>query len=325
MIDQPQPTKPFVVARDDAPERAALAGSVVAMGTFDGVHRGHRVVIGTAMARARQLGRPAAALTFDPPPRAFFKPGEPLFRLADERNKLRLLASTSLDGAIILSFDAALAGLTAQDFVDQILVERYRVAGVAVGFNFHFGKNRVGTPDFLAAAGARHGFAVDIVSPVEDDGHRISSGAIRTALSEGNVADASLLLGYPWFVTGTVVAGDQRGRTLGYPTANMRLDPSCGLRHGIYAVRVGLDGRRIDGVASFGRRPTFDNGAPLLEVFLFDFSESLYGRELDVAFISWIRPELKFDGIDALVRQMDADSSQARADLARSAGAFPPV
>jgi riboflavin kinase / FMN adenylyltransferase len=325
MTDQPQPAKSFVVARDAAPERAALAGAVVAMGTFDGVHRGHRAVIGTAMARARQLGRPAAALTFDPPPRAFFRPDQPLFRLADEPNKLRLLAGTGLDGAIVLTFDAALAGLTADDFVNRILIEGYAVGGVAVGFNFHFGKNRSGSPDFLVAAGARHGFAVDVVAPVEDEGRRISSGAIRTALAEGAVAEAAVLLGYPWFVSGSVVAGDARGRTLGYPTANLRLDPSCGLRHGIYAVRVGLDGRRLDGVASFGRRPTFDNGAPLLEVFLFDFAEDLYDRRLDIAFISWIRAEQKFGSVEDLVRQMDADSAEARAALARSGNAFPPV
>jgi riboflavin kinase/FMN adenylyltransferase len=325
MADQPPPTKPFVVVRDDAPEKRALAGAVVAMGTFDGVHRGHRAVIGTAMARARALGRPAAVLTFEPPPRAFFNPGQPLFRLADERNKLRLLATTGLDGTIILTFDAALASLSAQDFVNDILVGRYGVAGAVVGFNFHFGKNRGGSPDFLAAAGAAQGFAVDVVAPVADEGQRISSGQIRAALAQGLAAEASELLGYPWFVTGTVVAGDRRGRLLGYPTANLRLDTACGLRHGIYAVRVGLGDRRLDGVASFGRRPTFDDGPPVLEVFLFDFAEDIYGRDLDVAFIAWIRDERKFDTVDELVRQMDGDSAQAKAALARAGDAFPPV
>jgi riboflavin kinase/FMN adenylyltransferase len=321
MTDQTRPTKPFVVVRDAAP--GALAGAVVAMGNFDGVHRGHRAVIGAAIARARRLGRPAAALTFDPPPRAFFMPEQPLFRLADETNKIRLLAATGLDGSIILTFDAALAGLTAQEFVKHVLVDRYAVAGVAVGFNFHFGRNRGGSPAFLAGAGAEHGFAVDIVPAVADGGERVSSGKIRAALAEGDVAAAAAQLGHPWFVSGTVIPGDRRGRLLGYPTANLRLDPGCALRHGIYSVRVGVGGRRLGGVASFGRRPTFDNGPPLLEVFLFDFSEDLYGRSIDVAFISWIRPELKFDSVDDLTRQMDADSAKARQALAAAGDAFP--
>jgi riboflavin kinase/FMN adenylyltransferase len=321
MTDQPQPTKPFVVVRNGAP--GALAGAVVAMGNFDGVHRGHRAVIGAAIARARRLGRPAAALTFDPPPRAFFVPEQPLFRLADETNKIRLLAATGLDGSIILTFDAALAGLTAQEFVSHVLIGRYAVAGVAVGFNFHFGRNRGGSPAFLTAAGAEHGFAVDVVPAVADDGERVSSGKIRAALAQGDVAEAAAQLGHPWFVSGTVIPGDRRGRGLGYPTANLSLDPGCALKHGIYAVRVGVGGRRFGGVASFGRRPTFDNGPPLLEVFLFDFSEDLYGGSIDVAFISWIRPELKFESVDELIRHMDADSAQARAALAAAGDAFP--
>jgi riboflavin kinase/FMN adenylyltransferase len=321
MTDQPQPTKPFVVVRNGAP--GALAGAVVAMGNFDGVHRGHRAVIGAAIARARRLGRPAAALTFDPPPRAFFVPEQPLFRLADETNKIRLLAATGLDGSIILTFDAALAGLTAQEFVSHVLIGRYAVAGVAVGFNFHFGRNRGGSPAFLTAAGAEHGFAVDVVPAVADDGERVSSGKIRAALAQGDVAEAAAQLGHPWFVSGTVIPGDRRGRGLGYPTANLSLDPGCALKHGIYAVRVGVGGRHFGGVASFGRRPTFDNGPPLLEVFLFDFSEDLYGGSIDVAFISWIRPELKFESVDELIRHMDADSAQARAALAAAGDAFP--
>ena len=195
-------------------------------------------------ARAAALGRPAAALTFEPHPRSFFRPQEPLFRLTDARNKLRLLASTGLDGAIVLRFDAALAALSADEFVERILIEQLAVSGVTIGFDFHFGANRTGSPDYLAAAGARHGFAVDIVPRFEDNGRRISSGPIRAALAEGHVADAAEMLGFPWFVSGEVVHGDKRGRELGYPTANLRLDPTCGLRHGIYAVRVDVGGRR---------------------------------------------------------------------------------
>ena len=314
---------PFVVQRGTGRPGPALEGAVVAIGNFDGVHRGHRAVIGAALERARALGRPAAALTFEPHPRSFFRPQEPLFRLTDERAKLRLFAGTGLAGAIVLTFDAALAEPAPEDFVNDVLLHRLGIAGAAVGYDFRFGKNRAGTPDLLAAEGARRHFAVDIVPAVATDGERISSGAIRAALAAGRVREAALSLGYPWFISGEVVHGDKRGRELGYPTANLRLDPSCALRHGIYAVRIGIGSRRYDGVASFGRRPMFDVGTVLLEVFLFNFSGDLYGQTIDIAFIDWIRHELKFDTIDELVRRMDEDSRLARIALARSGDAFP--
>jgi riboflavin kinase/FMN adenylyltransferase len=304
MTDRREPSEPFVVVRGETATEHALDGAVVAIGNFDGVHRGHRAVIAVALARAKELGRPAAALTFEPHPRSVFRPDEPLFRLTDERAKVRLLATTGLDGAIVLRFDAALARLSAQDFISRILVGRFAVAGVTIGFDFHFGLNRAGSPDYLAAQGAKLGFAVDVVPRFEDAGRPVRSGPIRAALAAGRVAEASELLGFPWFVSAEVVHGDKRGRELGYPTANLRLDPACGLAHGIYAVRVGI-------------------GTVLLEVFLFDFSGDLYGEVIDVAFIDWIRPELKLDSVEALVRQMDEDSRLARAALARAGDAFP--
>jgi riboflavin kinase / FMN adenylyltransferase len=316
---------PFVAVRDDGPGLDALKGGVFAIGNFDGVHRGHHAVIASTLARARALGAPAAALTFEPHPRSFFKPNVPLFRLTEERNKVRLLAAAGLDGAVVLTFDAKLAALSAEDFIDRILVERLGAAGITVGFDFHFGKNRQGSPEFLMAQGRERGFAVDIVPPFERAGRRVSSGPIREALAAGHIAEATELLGYPWFVTAMVIHGEKRGRGLGYPTANLRLDPACGLNHGIYAVRAGLKGSRHDGVASFGRRPMFDDGAPLLEVHLFDFSGDLYGAELDVAFISWIRPEMKFASVDELVRRMDEDARLARDMLAQAREAFPPI
>jgi riboflavin kinase/FMN adenylyltransferase len=313
----------FIVHHGDAPPDATLKGAVVAIGNFDGVHRGHRAVIDAAIARARGLGRPAAALTFEPHPRSFFQPQSPLFRLTDEAAKLRLFAGAGLDGAIVLKFDARLAEPAPEDFINDVLLHRLGIGGAAVGFDFRFGHDRAGTPDLLAAEGKRRHFAVDIVPAVEIDGRRISSGVIREALGAGHIAEANRLLGYPWFVSGEVVHGDKRGRELGYPTANLALDPACGLRHGISAVRVGAGGRRYDGVASFGRRPMFDIGTVLLEVFLFDFSGDLYGQCIDVAFIEWIRHELKLESIDALIRRMDEDSRVARAALARAPGAFP--
>jgi riboflavin kinase/FMN adenylyltransferase len=325
MTPQPQLGRPFIVVRSEGASDGALRGAVVAIGNFDGVHRGHRAVIGAACARAQLLGRPAAALTFEPHPRSFFRPGEPLFRLTDEQAKLRLLSGAGLDGAILLHFDADLARLSAQDFVSHILVERFAVAGVAAGFDFHFGLNRSGSPDFLAAQGIKFGFAVDIVPRFERGGRLVRSGLIRAALAAGRISEANELLGYPWFVSAAVLHGDKRGRQLGFPTANLRLDPACQLAHGIYAVRVGIDGRRYDGVASFGRRPMFDQGIVLLEVFVFDFSGDLYGRAIDVVFIDWIRPEQKFDTVEDLVRQMRQDCDAARAALARQPHAFPPL
>jgi len=323
MSYRPIPTKPLIVVRDGARHAGALKGAVVAIGNFDGVHRGHRAVIAAAVDRAMAMDRPAVALTFEPHPRRLLRPDEPMFRLSDETAKLRLLAATGLDGAMVLTFDAALAALSAEDFIARILLERLAVSGAAIGFDFHYGKDRGGSPDFLASEGRRYGFPVEIVPPLEDEGRAVSSSAIRAALAAGRVVEAAELLGNPWFISATVVHGDARGRELGYPTANLELDPGCGLKLGIYAVRVGIDGSRYEGVASFGRRPTFDDGPPLLEVHLFDFCGDLYGRSIDVAFLAWIRSELKFVSVADLVRRMGEDCRLARAALARSGAAFP--
>jgi riboflavin kinase/FMN adenylyltransferase len=313
----------FSVIRDHTPEAAIPKGAVVAMGNFDGVHRGHRAVIATALGMARGTNRPALAITFEPHPRSFFSPHTPQFRLTDEASKLRLLAGTGLSGAVVMTFDAARAGTTAQDFIQRDLIGRLGISGIAIGYDFHFGKGRVGSPALLQSEASRLGIDVDVQPHVDIDERPVSSSAIRMALAEGQIAEATEMLDGPWFISGEVAHGEKRGRDLGYPTANIRLDPHCGLRHGIYAVRVGRGHQRIDGVASFGRRPTFDNGAPLLEIFLFDFKGDLYGQALDVAFIGYIRDELKFDGIEALIRQMDNDSAKARAMLTAAPNAFP--
>jgi riboflavin kinase / FMN adenylyltransferase len=313
----------FLVIRDDTPMTAVPRGAVVAMGNFDGVHLGHRAVIAAALKMGRTHNRPALALTFEPHPRRFFSPNTPQFRLTDEAAKLRLLAGAGLDGAVIMTFDKQRAGTTAQDFIHHELIGRLGISGIAVGYDFHFGKGRVGSPSLLINEAPGLGIDVDVQPHVDIDERPVSSSAIRMALAEGPIADATAMLGGPWFVTGDVIHGEKRGRELGYPTANIRLDGNCGLRHGIYAVRVGRQEKRLDGVASFGRRPTFDNGAPLLEIFLFDFKGDLYGESLDVAFIDFIREELKFSSVEALVRQMDDDSARARAALAAAPDAFP--
>jgi riboflavin kinase / FMN adenylyltransferase len=317
----------FTVIRDTTPASEIPKGSVVAMGNFDGVHLGHRAVIAAALEMGRAHCRPALAVTFEPHPRRFFSPTTPQFRLSDETAKLRLLAGTGLAGAVIMTFNKKRAGTTAQDFIHHDLIERLGISGIAVGYDFHFGKGRVGSPSLLVGEAPRLGIEVDVQPHIDIDERPVSSSAIRMALAEGQIADATAMLGGPWFVTGDVIHGEKRGRDLGYPTANIRLDGNCALRHGIYAVRVGIatgsGEQRVDGVASFGRRPTFDNGAPLLEIFLFDFNGDLYGRSLDVAFIDFIREEAKFDSVEALVRQMDDDSARARAALAGAPGAFP--
>lgn len=316
-------TTTFPVIRDATPDDAIIKGMVVALGNFDGVHLGHRVVISAAVDMARKLGKPAYGVTFEPHPRSFFSPNTPQFRLTDETAKLRLLAETGLDGAVVMTFDGARAGTSAQDFINHDLIGRLGISGISVGYDFHFGKGRGGSPSLLASEAPRLGIEVHIQPHVDILDRPVSSSAIRMALAEGQIAEATAMLGAPWFITGNVIHGEKRGRDLGYPTANIRLDKNCGLKHGIYAVRVGRGSERFDGVASFGRRPTFDNGAPLLEVFLFDFKGDLYGQPLDVAFIAFIRDELKFDGIEALISQMDDDSAKARAALAAAPDAFP--
>ncbi len=306
----------FAVMRDGDPLPERLRRAVVAIGNFDGVHRGHRALVDTALRLAGETRGPAAVLTFEPHPRTFFAPGKPLFRLAPEAEKLFLLERAGLDGAFVLRFDADLAALSAAAFVNDLLRGRLDVAGVVVGHDFAFGQGREGTPDRLQGLARESGLACAVVPAVTDGADPVSSSAIRRALEAGEVSRANALLGHRWFVEGEVRHGAKRGRTLGYPTANMRLPDACGLRHGIYAVRMALgDGRAMPGVASFGRRPTFDNGAPLLETFLFGFAGDLYGQVVRVELVAWIRGEERFDSARALVARMDRDAEEARAAL----------
>ncbi len=228
------------------------------------------------------------------------------------------LASIGFEALALIPFTAELASTSAEGFVQHLLVERLGAAGVVVGQDFHFGKGRQGTPDFLAEAGHRHGFAVRFVEPYRDEtGAIVSSSAIRAALAEGDLATARRMLGHAYAVSGEVIHGAKRGRELGYPTANIALDAGNGLRHGIYAVRIEIDGEPRAGVASFGRRPMFDNGAPLLEVYVIDFSGDLYGKRVTVSFEAFLRGEARFDSLEALIRQMDADQAEARRILSQ--------
>lgn len=313
-------SRAFAVFRDPISLPPEFRGAVAAIGNFDGVHRGHAALFERARHLADEMGRACIALTFEPHPSDFFAGKSVIFRLTPPGSKALALERLGLDGAAIMTFDSGLAGLDAEAFVRDVIVRRLGLGGVVAGYDFHFGKGRSGDPAFLAEAGRRHGFRVEIVDRIAADAQgsleAVSSTAIRKALEAGDVARARELLGRDWFVRGEVVHGQKIGRTLGFPTANLRLDPSCRLRHGIYAVRVRLDGAILPAIASFGSRPTFDDGPPLLEVFVFDFSGDLYGREIEVDFVGWIRGEEKFADIPALVAQMNRDCEEARAMLA---------
>ncbi|MBY0520699.1 MAG: bifunctional riboflavin kinase/FAD synthetase [Sphingomonas sp.] len=296
----------------------ALRGGIVALGNFDGFHLGHQAVVGRARDRARAEGRPLLVATFDPHPVRFFKPDAAPFRLTTLDQRARLFGDAGADAMVVFGFDAALAGLTAEEFVAQRLVAGLGVAGVVTGDDFTFGKARGGNVVVLAALGARHGFSVDTVCAVGAGGEAVSSSRIRDLLKSGDPVGAAKLLTRPFAIEGVVQHGDKLGRTIGYPTANVALGNYLRPAYGIYAVRVRLDdGRVVDGAANLGIRPSFDPPKELLEAYLFDFSEDLYGRTIEVALIDYLRPEAKFDGLEALTVQMDADCAQARAVLAQ--------
>ncbi|MDX5592972.1 bifunctional riboflavin kinase/FAD synthetase [Pseudovibrio sp. SPO723] len=314
MNDALATSKPFHHITDLNAFPQGLKGGVVAIGNFDGVHRGHRSVLQMALDEAARRGVPALVMTFEPHPRTFFKPSAPVFRLTPSHAKAEILKSLGFDGMIELPFTKEFASMSADAFVSDILVDALGISESITGYDFHFGKARQGTPEFLRSAGEANGFSVRIVSAQEDEGgEAISSSRVRAALAEGDLALANGLLGYRYFAEAVVQHGAKRGRELGYPTANLPLAENSELKQGIYAVQVKIDGKIHPGVASFGRRPTFDDGAPLCEVHVFDFSGDLYGKTLTVYFIGFIRSEMKFDGVDALIAQMHKDSAEARA------------
>ncbi len=297
----------------------SLKGGVIAIGNFDGVHRGHQTVLNRALELSRDRGVPALVLTFEPHPRSVFRPDQPVFRLTPAPLRASLLEAMGFHSVIEYPFDRAFSNRSAEEFVRSILVEWLGATEVVTGFDFHFGKGREGGPAFMMEAGKRHGFGVTLVDAFRDEGAEVvSSSRIRSQLREGNVAEAAGLLGYRFTVEAEVIKGQQLGRTLGFPTANMALAPEAGLKPGIYAVRLRRpDGSLHDGVASFGYRPTVtDNGAALLETFVFDFSGSLYGEHCRVSFFGHLRDELKFSGLEPLVEQIRKDEEEARALLA---------
>lgn len=298
-------------------------GTVVALGNFDGFHRGHQVVIGEAGRLARDMGLLLTVVVTEPHPVSFFAPNAPAFRLTPFRERAQLLEQFGVDQLLVLPFDKDLAQMSAQDFVTDILVEGLDTKHVFVGYDYRFGKGRGGGTDVLAWMGEMEGFGLTVVRAVTVGlegyaGEIYSSTVVRTALQNGEARKAAALLGHWWTINGRVTAGDQRGRTIGFPTANIELGESLEPKLGVYAVRVKVEGqaRALCGVANIGRRPTFDKRDVLMEVHLFDFDEDIYEQHLRVQLVAFLRPEKKFDGLDELTAQIDKDSKVARIVLA---------
>ena len=297
-----------------------LQGGVYALGNFDGVHLGHRKVIGEAARVADELGVPLGVMVFEPHPQQFFFPDRPFFRLTPFRAKARLLEKLGVDILAALPFDARMSQKLAPEFVLDVLVDGLRAVHVVAGYDFRFGKARGGDAVALAYMGGMEGFGVSIVDEVRDGGEAYSSTRIRELLVHGDPRGAAKLLGHWWTVETHIQQGDQRGRTIGFPTANLPLEDHVEPALGVYAVKVEIeDGPHkgiYDGVANVGRRPTFDKKDVLLEAHIFDFAGDIYGAHAAVSFIEYLRPEQKFDGLDSLKAQIAKDSEKARAVLA---------
>ncbi len=297
---------------------AAARRAVLAIGNFDGVHRGHQALLAAAQDIARKADVPAGVMLFEPHPRELFQPDKTHFRLTPLPRKLALLEAFGMDVAVVLKFDAGLASLPAETFIAEILVRDLAVSHVVIGYDFHFGKGRGGNARLLRQEGERLGFGVTEIAPVANGGAPYSSSAVRNLLSKGDVTGAAAILGHWWRVTGKVVGGARRGTGMGFPTANVHLPAGTQLGFGIYAVRVHVGDDVHDAAAYLGTRPTFDNGAAVLEVFLFDFDGDLYGREIAVEFIAFIRGDRKFEGMEALKAQMALDCDAARGILSKA-------
>ena len=288
-------------------------GSVVCIGAFDGMHLGHRAVLARVRERAQALGLLPVVVSFEPLPREFFAHTRKVPRLSSRREKIAQFIDAGIDRVLLLRFNAALAAMSAQDFVERVLVARLRAKEVWVGEGFRFGNARGGDLQLLQALGGRHGFSAQALAPVVLEGERISSSAIRDALAGGSFEIAARWLGRPFAIGGHVAHGQQLGRKLGYPTANLHLGRRTSPVEGIFAVRVtGVRQRPMPGVASLGIRPTVNGREPLLEAHLFDFDGDLYGKRIEVEFVEKLREEEKFSDLDAMVKQIDRDASAAR-------------
>ncbi|WP_312064282.1 bifunctional riboflavin kinase/FAD synthetase [Brevundimonas sp.] len=296
---------------------ASQRGAAVAVGAFDGVHRGHQAVIASARAAAERLGAPLGVVSFDPHPRRLFQPEAAPFRLMTADQMARALAPLGVDRLYLIPFDREMAGMTDEEFARRVLSEGLGIAHAAVGFDFTFGKGRSGSPEALRTYGESLGFTVSVTDRIDDaSGLKLSSSAVREALKAGDMDRAAAILGRPFAIQGEVIHGDKRGRTIGVPTANVAMGDYMRPAYGVYATRTRLpDGRVIKGVANLGVRPMFEIEQPMLEIWLLDFDESLYGQTLETELVAFLRGEMKFDGLDALKVQIEADAAAARAVL----------
>lgn len=293
---------------------AEAKGYSVALGNFDGVHMGHRAVIDAARLKDHKLG----IATFEPPPRAYFRPNDPPFRIYRPARRNARLAELGADAVFELPFNGSMASMTDEEFCRHVLCEGLGVSHVAVGFDFRFGRGRMGDAARLSSLGRSMGFDVTVVEKVEGpEAIKASSTAIREALIAGEPKRAAAMLGHDWVVDGPVEHGEKRGRTIGFPTANIRLGNLIHPRHGVYAVRarIGGAGEWLDGVANFGRTPTTGLRDPLLETFIFDFDEDIYGKQIEVALVAYLRGEEHFPSLDDMVEQMHRDAAKARTIL----------
>ena len=307
----------FLDHREPLPD--PLRGAIIALGNFDGFHRGHQAVAREAIEWARAEGRPAIIATFDPHPVSFFKPDAEPFRLTTLEQRQELYLAAGATAMLVFHFDGELASTSAEDFVRILLAERLGVAGVVTGEDFTFGKGRTGNRALLEQLGREVGIATRAVPPVMDDGAPISSSRVREALRMGDPQEAARLLTRPFAIRGVVEHGDKRGRTIGFPTANLHIEHYLRPKYGIYAVtgRILATGQELNGAANIGVRPQFTPPKELLEPYFFDFSGDLYGQEIEVAFHHFLRPEARFDSLEALVTQMEKDCADARFLLAR--------
>lgn len=296
----------------------ALKGAAVAVGAFDGVHRGHQAVIADAARAARALKAPLGVVSFDPHPRRFFQPDAAPFGLMTPDQMAQALGELGVERLYLLTFDAEMAGMSDRDFAERVLAQALGIRHAAVGFDFTFGKGRTGSPEALRTYGVEQDFTVSVTDRIDDpDGLKLSSSAVREALKAGDMARAAAILGRPFAIAGQVVHGDKRGRTIDVPTANVPLGGYMRPAFGVYATRTRLaDGRVFDGVANLGVRPMWKTPEPMLEVWLFGFDGDLYGQVAETQLIAWLRPEMTFDGLEPLKAQIDADAEAARAVLA---------
>jgi riboflavin kinase/FMN adenylyltransferase len=310
------------IVRDWRKLDAEDRGAAVAIGNFDGVHRGHAHVVAAAGEAARSLGAPLAAAVFDPHPRLWFQPGAQQFRLTTDAQRARALAALGARRLYALPFEAEMAGMTDADFARRVLADGLGVRHVVAGFDFSFGAGRTGDGDLLRLYGERFGFGVTIVEPVADeDGRKLSSTAVRLALEAGRPEEAADILGRSFAIEGEVTKGRQLGRTLGFPTANIPLSDYVRPRFGVYATRTRLpDGRRLDGVSSLGANPTVGGNEARLEAWLFDFDADIYGQTVETELIAFLRPEERFPSLQVMTEQVMKDADLARR-LFRGGGA----